>query len=91
MWYSSCVMMQLEPQIASRLVLPFGTAANSGSSQAQSKGFCEEDMTLMEIEMLVGYVMIEVADNLTLDGVCCRSPFVDGGGKYLKAEWVRKI
>ena len=40
----------------------------------------------MEIEVLVGYVVVEVANNLSPDGVCCHAPFVGRGGGYLKAK-----
>ena len=43
----------------------------------------------MEVEMFVGYVVV-VAINFNFDGVGFRAPFIDRGGKYLKAEWVRK-
>jgi hypothetical protein len=45
------------------------TVANSGGSGACGKGFCEEDTTLMEEEMLVGDVISQVAYDQGFDGM----------------------
>ena len=43
---------------------------------ARSKGFREEDMTLVEVEMFVGDMITQVARNRGFDGMGCRAPFV---------------
>ena len=59
--------------------------ADSGGGGAHSEGFGKKDSTLMEVEVFVGDVVPVVADNPAFDGVGCCTPFVNGGGEYLKA------
>ena len=67
------------------------TVANGGGGGTCGKGFREKNATLMEEEMLVGDVVSQIADDPGFDGMGCRTPFVGGGGKNVKAAWMREV
>ena len=64
--------------------------ADGGGGGADSKGFGEEDTTLMKEEVLVGDMIAVVASYPCFDGVGCRTPFVGGGGKHIEAAGMRE-
>jgi hypothetical protein len=61
-----------------------------GGNGTCGKGFCKENSTLMEVEMFVGDVVPKIANDPGFNGVGCHAPFVGGGGKNIKAAWMRK-
>ncbi len=48
-----------------------------------------ENSALVEAEEFVGDVMAKVANNPSFDRMGHCTPFVGGGGKYIKAAWMR--
>ena len=64
---------------------------NGGCGGACGKGFREEDTTLMEVEVFVGYVISQITYNTGFDGMSCCAPLVGGGGKNVKTAWMRKV
>ncbi len=52
------------------------------------EGFCVEHAVLMKVKMLVEDVMSDKSKCPSLDWLSSRTPFVDGGGKTMKAVWV---
>ena len=71
--------------------LRLSSVANSGGGGTYGKGFGKKDTTLMEVEVLVGNVVFVVANNPAFDGVGCCTPFVHGGGEYLKTAWMWEV
>jgi hypothetical protein len=65
--------------------------ANSRGSGACSKGFREEDTTLMEVVMLIRDVISQIAYDPGLDGMGDCTPFVGGGRKDFEAARMRKM
>ena len=69
----------------------YAAVADSGGGGAYSGGFGEENTTLMEVDVFIGYMVSIVSENPAFDGVGCRVPFVSGGGEYLKAARMGKV
>jgi hypothetical protein len=76
-----------------KLCTTFGLAAvtNSGGSSACGKGFCVKKSALVEVEVFVGDVIAKVANDPSFDRMGCCTPFVGGGGEYIKAAWMREM
>jgi hypothetical protein len=67
------------------------TVTDCRGNGAGSKGFREENTTLVKIEVFVGNMGAQVAHNPGFDGVSCRTPFVSRRGKDLKAARVGEV
>ncbi len=64
--------------------------ANGGGSSVCSGGFCVKNLALVEVEVFVGDVIAKVANDPSFDRMGCCTPLVSGGGKYIKAAWMRE-